>query len=87
MMTSGAKQEASAPMGAKRVDISTEYITLDQLLKWAGLVMTGGEAKEAIAAGEASVNGEVETRRGRKLREGDKVSFRGQEISVAKGRV
>ncbi|HOA15346.1 MAG TPA: S4 domain-containing protein YaaA [Bacillota bacterium] len=73
-------------MGARRVSISTEYIQLDQLLKWAGLVMTGGEAKENIIQGKVSVNGEVETRRGRKLREGDVVAFMGQEIEITKGR-
>ncbi|HNV34131.1 MAG TPA: S4 domain-containing protein YaaA [Bacillota bacterium] len=73
-------------MGAKQVYISTEYITLDQLLKWAGLVMTGGEGKLAIADGLVKVNGQTETRRGRKLREGDTVSFGGREVAVTKGK-
>jgi ribosome-associated protein len=47
--------------------------TLGRALKAAGLVGTGGEAKVLIQAGEVSVNGEVETRRGRKLEEGDVV--------------
>lgn len=72
-------------MGAKQVSISTEYIQLDQLLKWAGLVMTGGEAKENIKQGKVQVNGKVETRRGRKLREGDLIAFMGQEVMVMKG--
>lgn len=72
-------------MGAKQVSISTEYIQLDQLMKWAGLVMTGGEAKENITQGRVMVNGEIETRRGRKLREGDSVAFMGQEVMVTKG--
>ncbi len=48
-------------------------ITLGQALKAASFVGTGGEAKILIQAGEARVNGEVETRRGRRLREGDVV--------------
>ena len=85
MMDAGSEEEV-ALMGARQVSISTEYIQLDQLLKWAGLVMTGGEAKENIIQGRVAVNGEVETRRGRKLREGDTVAFMGQEIAVTKGR-
>ena len=55
------------------VGISGEVIRLGQLLKLADLVDNGAEAKDAIAAGEVSVNGEVETRRGRQLRVGDEV--------------
>jgi ribosome-associated protein len=72
-------------MSARKVLINTPYIALDQLLKWAGLVMTGGEARGFILDGLVLVNGEPETRRGRKLREGDAVFFKGQEIVIAKG--
>ncbi|HYF92922.1 MAG TPA: S4 domain-containing protein YaaA [Symbiobacteriaceae bacterium] len=57
--------------------IRTEYITLDAFLKWAGVVDTGGHAKTLIASGQVQVNGEVETRRGRKLRPGDRVALVG----------
>ena len=57
------------------VAITTEFIKLDALLKYAALVGTGGEAKIAIAEGLVSVNGEVCTMRGRKIRPGDVVSF------------
>ncbi len=53
-------------------------IKLDQFLKWLGAVQTGGEAKILISSGEVLVNGEVETRRGRKLRAGDTVEFMGE---------
>lgn len=69
-------------MSARKVSISTPYIALDQLLKWAGLVMSGGEARGFILEGSVRVNGEAETRRGRKLRNGDKVLFKGQEIEI-----
>lgn len=52
-----------------------EFITLGQLLKVLGIAMTGGEAKFQLEEGEFQVNGEPETRRGRKLRPGDVVTF------------
>ncbi len=61
-----------------------EYITLGQLLKAVGMVENGAEAKEVITAGEVMVNGETDTRRGRKLREGDTVLFDGTEIRVVR---
>ena len=61
---------------------NVEYIQLGQLLKAAGLVMSGSEAKALIQGGEARVNGEIETRRGRKLRTGDVILFDGKEIEV-----
>ncbi|WP_199320272.1 RNA-binding S4 domain-containing protein [Leptolyngbya sp. FACHB-261] len=57
-------------------------IRLDQFLKFAGLVLSGGEAKMLIQDGQVQVNGEVELRRGRKLRSGDQVIFRGQVRTV-----
>ena len=51
-----------------------EHITLDALLKATGLTPSGGAAKMLIAEGAARVNGETETRRGRKLRAGDEVT-------------
>lgn len=51
------------------------YIKLDQFLKWAGAVDTGGRAKMVIQDSLVTVNDEVETRRGRKLRKGDRVAL------------
>ncbi|GAB4137583.1 MAG: RNA-binding S4 domain-containing protein [Cyanobacteria bacterium J069] len=62
---------------------SAKTIKLDQFLKWVNAVPTGGEAKVLIQIGEVSVNGEVETRRGRKLIEGDRVSVAGEEFLVS----
>ena len=61
---------------------TTEFIKLQDLLKLAGLVETGGEAKERIQAGEASVNGEVCLQRGKKLRPGDVAEFGGVRCGV-----
>jgi ribosome-associated protein len=60
-----------------------EYIKLDQFLKLAQVVQSGGEAKMLIQAGQVMVNGQVETRRGRKLRPGDVVVVEGEELVVA----
>ncbi len=57
-------------------------IALGQALKAAGLVGTGGEAKVVIQSGEVLVNGEVETRRGRRLKEGDVVEVAGERLEV-----
>ena len=59
-----------------------EYIKLDQFLKLAQIVETGGQAKSMILLGEVKVNGEIETRRGRKLRDGDTVEVDGEELVV-----
>ncbi|MGJ4093618.1 RNA-binding S4 domain-containing protein [Corynebacterium macclintockiae] len=62
-------------MGFPEVSIRDSDIKLGQFIKLANLVETGGEAKEAIAAGAVQVNGEVDTRRGKTLRPGDEVTL------------
>ena len=66
----------------EKITIETEYIKLDSLLKFAAVVGTGGEAKYVISEGMVSVNGEVCTMRGKKLRPGDKVSFQGLDFEI-----
>ncbi len=61
-----------------------EFIKLGQALKAAALSESGVEAKEMIQQGLVAVNGEIDTRRGRKLYSGDLVSFDGQEIKIEK---
>lgn len=65
-----------------KVKITTEFIKLDQLLKFAGAVAIGSEAKEIILDGQVKVNGEVCTMRGKKIRSGDTITVNGQDISV-----
>ena len=67
----------------KTITIRTEFIKLQDLLKYANLVETGGMAKECVQGGEVTVNGEVCTMRGKKIRPGDVVSFEGQKLTVA----
>ena len=64
------------------VEISTEFIKLDSFLKFAGLVETGGIAKEVIAEGRIAVNGEVCFMRGKKLRDNDKVTVAEMELEL-----
>jgi ribosome-associated protein len=61
----------------------TKTIRLDQFLKFAGLVSTGGQAKLLIQKGNVEVNGQVETHRSRKLVNGDQVSSQGRTTKVA----
>lgn len=57
------------------VQIHTDYIKLDSLLKYAGITETGGEAKELVLSGAVSVNGDVCLERGKKVRVGDTVKI------------
>ena len=66
------------------IKLREEFIKLGQALKAAGLVKSGVEAKEVIQDGLVKVNGEVDTRRGKKLYDGDIVSFDGTDIKIEK---
>lgn len=66
------------------IKLREEFIKLGQALKAAGLVESGVEAKEVIQDGLVKVNGEVDTRRGKKLYDGDVVSFDGVEVKIEK---
>lgn len=69
-------------MAENTVNINTEFIKLDALLKFASLVGSGGEAKMLIQDGQVKINGEVCTMRGKKIRPGDTVSVNGSEVTV-----
>lgn len=64
------------------VSIGGEVIRLGQFLKFAGLLDSGGDAKEVIIDGYVTVNGEVDRRRGCQLRDGDVVTFEGRAVRV-----
>jgi len=64
------------------ITIRDEFIKLGQALKLAGIAESGSDAKVMIEDGEVSVNGEIETRRGRKLHEGDEVTAGGESFRV-----
>lgn len=66
----------------EKIKIQTEFIKLEQSLKFANVVSSGGLAKELIQNGEVRVNGEIETRRGKKLRHGDTVEYNGEKFII-----
>ncbi len=66
----------------EKVRIQGDFIRLDALLKFTALTGSGGEAKTAIQDGLVSVNDEVCTMRGKKIRPGDRVSFCGEELII-----
>jgi ribosome-associated protein len=66
----------------KEIKITTEFIKLDQLMKFADMVQSGGEAKLLIAQGLVLVNDEICTQRGKKIRNGDTIEFDGEVCKV-----
>ena len=66
------------------IKLRDEFIKLGQALKAVGYVESGVEAKDVIQEGLVLVNGEIDTRRGRKLYDGDLVEFDGQQIKIEK---
>lgn len=64
------------------IKLRDEYIKLGQALKASGLVGSGADAKEVIVEGRVKVNGETDTRRGRKLYAGDIITFDGEEVKI-----
>jgi len=69
-------------MQVEEIAITTEFIKLEGLLKFAGVAGTGGEAKEIIQSGDVRVNGETCLMRGKKLRPGDTVTLPGVTLKV-----
>ena len=66
----------------EKIIIKEEYIRLDNLMKFSGLSDTGGRAKYLIQNGEVSLNGEVCTMRGKKIRDKDVVTYNGRSVEV-----
>lgn len=66
----------------REIPITTDEIRLGQLLKLAGIVEQGSDARVLLAGGGVMVNGESETRRGRRVRPGDEVTVEGQSVRV-----
>lgn len=69
-------------MNSQTIVIHTEWIKLDQFLKFAGAAETGGHAKELVQDGLVTVNGEICLMRGKKIRAGDIVALEGQTFEV-----
>ena len=69
----------------EKITITSEFITLGQFLKYADVISTGGEAKLFLQENEVIINGEVDNRRGRKLRDGDKVEILNKVYEIRNG--
>ena len=66
------------------ISITSEFITLGQFLKFSDIISGGGEAKSFLASHEVKINGEIDFRRGRKLREGDEIEINNQLYRITK---
>jgi ribosome-associated protein len=71
----------------EEIKIVTPFIKLDQLVKFAGLAETGARAKILIDLGEFNVNGECCTKRGKKIKPGDVIEFKGKKYKVVLGEI
>lgn len=69
-------------MTMREVEITIEPVALYKILKFEGLVSSGGEAKLLIGDGQVTVNGEIETRRRKKMVDGDIIEFRGEKLQL-----
>ena len=69
----------------REIEVRGETIRLGQLLKLAGVIESGAEAKELLATGTVRVNGEPESRRGRQLHPGDTIDVEGDTLRIARG--
>lgn len=81
---SGGHNEKGILRKNMELKLRDEFIKLGQAMKAAGIVSSGIDAKMLIQDGQVTVNGEVETRRGRKLYDGDVFEFEGDEVQVVK---
>lgn len=84
MFASGGHNEKGILRKNMELKLRNEFIKLGQAMKAAGIVSSGIDAKMLIQDGQVTVNGEVETRRGRKLYDGDVFEFEGDEVRVVK---
>lgn len=84
MFASGGHNEKGILRKNMELKLRDEFIKLGQAMKAAGIVSSGIDAKMLIQDGQVTVNGEVETRRGRKLYDGDVFEFEGDEVRVIK---
>lgn len=71
-------------MKSEVIEINDEFIRLDSLMKFSGMVATGGEAKVLIQQGNVLVNGEVCTMRGKKMRDGDVATYNDFTVEVSR---
>jgi ribosome-associated protein len=74
--------DKDVPADVRIVKISSEPVELYKILKFEGMVASGGEAKVAVAAGQVLVNGKIETRKRKKIVAGDTIEFNKEKITI-----
>ena len=74
--------DKDVPADLRMVEISREPVELYKILKFEGMVTSGGQAKAVVAAGQVLVNGKIETRKRKKIVAGDTLEFEGQKIGI-----
>lgn len=67
---------------SQKIKINTEFIKLDQFLKWVNICQSGGHAKELVQSGKVKVNGKTELQRGKKLRSGDTIEYENLSFTI-----
>ena len=74
--------DTNAPADVRMVEITREPVELYKILKFEGMVASGGEAKVVVAAGQVLVNGKIETQKRKKIVAGDTIEFNDEKISI-----
>jgi ribosome-associated protein len=82
MIKQASESDTESPVGFRVVDVSREPIELYKILKFEGLVSSGGEAKVAVASGQVLLNGEIETQKRKKIVSGDTIEFGEDKICI-----
>ena len=82
MIKQASGSDTESPVGFRVVEVSREPIELYKILKFEGLVSSGGEAKVAIASGQVLLNGEIETQKRKKIVSGDTIEFGEDKIWI-----
>ncbi len=82
MTVTGDKSDPDIPGDTRIVELSREPVELYKILKFEGMVESGGRAKVVVAAGQVQVNGKVEIQKRKKIVSGDTIEFNGEKISM-----
>ena len=82
MIKQASGSDTEAPAGFRVVEVSREPIELYKILKFEGMVTSGGEAKVAVASGQVLLNGEIETQKRKKIVSGDTIEFGEDKICI-----
>ena len=82
MIKQASGSDTESPVGFRMVEVSREPIELYKILKFEGMLASGGEAKVAVASGQVLLNGEIETQKRKKIVSGDTIEFGEDKICI-----